>query len=128
MKLTFEIEGLEELKHEFAQATRVLKADLSDMSLQAAEAGVKEAKRNHPYTDRTHNLTDEAFAAPAIDRQGQTVADMVWPEDYASFVNKGTSRSKAYPFTPQAEERAEQALKSGVDIAVAHFTDRIESH
>lgn len=127
MHLTFEIEGLEELKRELDKSTEVLEGDLALMSIQAAEAGVSEAKRNHPYTDRTGDLTGEATVLKEFDSRGNTEAEMLWPENYASFVDKGTSRAKPYPFTPQAVERAEQALKSGVDISIAHFADRIES-
>lgn len=98
--------------------------------LDAAKQGINEAKRNHPYTDRTGTLSGYresedggATSAEQVDGlpDGEEAADMVWPPDYASFVDKGTSRSRAYPYTPQAREHAEKALQRNTERAVESF-------
>src|ERR1043166_3002481 len=78
--------------------------DTDNAAKNAADEGVKAEQADHPYTDRTRNPTGSAHVEPADGGEG---FDMVWPAPYANFVDKGTSRAKASPFTPIAEERAE---------------------
>lgn len=125
MTITVEIEGLDELQRDWGATVDELESDLRDASREAATAGVQEAQNNHPYTDRTYQLTETAHVEPYKDVDGAGVADMVWSKDYASFVDKGTSRSGPYPFTPQASERAESSLERGAEVAVAKAADRM---
>lgn len=103
--------GLDQLEH-----------DTHNAAFNAADEGVKEEQRDHPYTDRTYNLSASAHVEPAEDGPG---ADMVWPADYASYVNDGTERSKPYPFVPIAEKRAEQVLNYDLANAVDALKDKI---
>ncbi len=127
MTVTFtcEIEGIDELVREHHAACDDLDRDLRDASLAAAAAGVKQAQEQHPYTDRTYQLTETAHAEPSKDTSGEDSAEMVWSKEYASYVDKGTGRSAPYPFTPQARERAASSLDRGAEQAVKKLEDRM---
>lgn len=115
---TADIEGLEELKAEWAEGCDELGRDLETTTLLAAKDGIERAKTVHPYTDRTGNLTGEAHAN-ALARG----AAMVWGMTYASFVDQGTSRSRPYPFTPGAVAVAEESLDVHANAAVEKLCD-----
>lgn len=125
------IEGLDELKAHVNRAFDAFAADLREAALDAAAAGVLAAQADHPYKDwripgRSYRwrgalgLTDTSHAEqPRIGslRVGFE-AEMVWPADYAGFVNDGTSRSRPYPFVPTAERAADAKLASSTQRAV----------
>lgn len=113
MPFTATLEGLDELESSWNGAVTTMRDGLAEISLEAAAEGVREAQSNHPYTDRTHNLTGQSHA-----EQVDGEAEMVWPVAYAGFVDKGTSRAKPYPFTPQAEAVAEKVLAYGAEHVV----------
>lgn len=96
-----------------------LGSDLVEGNFQAAKAGVWEAQQDHPYTDRTQDLTNTAH--PIYNFDGQGNAAMNWPMFYAPFVNFGTSRSKPYPFVPIAKRKADADLKWHTRRAVERF-------
>lgn len=98
-------------EHEFAE-------DLHKAGLKAAKDGVELARASHRYTDRTGELTGEAHVEEDHATGGGI---MTWPADYASYVDKGTSRAKAYPFTPKAKKLAAVMLNEGVQNAVSKF-------
>lgn len=100
-----------------------LEHDTHNAAKNAADEGVKEEQRDHPYVDRTQNLTGSAHVEPADD--GGPGFDMVWPAEYASFVNQGTSRAAAFPFTPIAENRAEQVLKYDLANGIEEFKAKV---
>lgn len=87
----------------------------------AGDEGIRAEQADHPYTDRTYNLSGGAHVDPADD--GGPGVDMVWPADYASFVNDGTERARPYPFVPIAEERAEQVLHYDLANAIDALND-----
>lgn len=121
---------------EWAEARREFVAGLREDTLEAAKDGAEHARTHHAYQDRTYHLTDTVTAQPISagerDSFGQflpsadngAAAEIVWPMDYASFVDKGTSRSKAYPFSEEAEKVAGKSLDRRVRARVA----RIEEH
>ncbi len=113
MAFTVTLEGLDALESSWDGAVSEMKDGLTKVSVEAAAEGVKAAQANHPYTDRTRDLTDDAHA----ERTGDDV-EMVWPAEYAGFVDRGTTRSRPYPFTPQAEEMAEKVLAYGTEHVV----------
>jgi len=104
--------GLDGLEHDADRAAH-----------NAGDEGVKAEQADHPYTDRTYNLSASAHVEPTDD--GEPGVDMVWPADYASYVNDGTERSRPYPFVPIAEERAEQVLNYDLINAVDAFRDKV---
>lgn len=119
--ITVTIEGLDALRNDWRAASAELEVDLRGASLEAAAAGVAEAQDHHPYVDHTPDgLTGSSHA-----EQGENEAEMEWPVEYASFVDKGTSRMSAYPFTPQAEERAESELQRAAEASVNRFAERL---
>jgi len=129
------LEGVAELQADIVHAERQLDADLREATLEAAAAGVIEAQQNHPYQDHRDpkksarwrgaiGLTDTSHAEQGDGGSLRTGvhATMVWPADYASYVDKGTSRARAFPFTAQAEKVAEEKLEEGAARAVEKFT------
>lgn len=99
---------------ELERAVRAVSRDIRD-----------EAKRSHAYTDRTGRLTRSIAAAPtagrfsADDLEGSVVATM----PYASYVEDGTTRARAYQFLgtawvlsrDAAEQRVQDALERAID-------------
>jgi hypothetical protein len=124
------IEGLDELEHAWADEVKQLEWDLDKTALVAARAGVEAVREDHPYTDRTYQLTETARALPhtyAGDEEPGG-AMMIWPKGYAGFVDDGTSRSRAFPFSPKAAEVAEATLEHWsivlIDAMVARVSGR----
>lgn len=91
----------------------------------AADEGIREAQTHHPYTDRTFQLSGTAQASRVRGSKFEPSADMVWPAPYAGYVDEGTSRSRPYPFTPQAEAKADEVLAHKVEHAIDRFVSRI---
>ena len=99
---------------ELERAVRAVSRDIRD-----------EAKRSHAYTDRTGRLTRSIAAAPTSGRfsdgdlEGAVVATM----PYASYVEEGTTRARAYQYLGTAwvltrdasERRVQDALERAID-------------
>ena len=119
-----DIEGLTELDLDIALAVHELDEDLGQACLDGADAGVAEMQANHPYTDRSYRLSGEMHAEP-VDENGKRHAEMVIPAPYASYVDRGTSHAKPYPFTPQGEKAAEDKLHELAEKAVAEFCAKL---
>lgn len=56
------------------------------------------AKRNHPYTDRTGNLTSSIQPGTIVVTNKNVEAEIAARMKYASFVEGGTSRARPFPF------------------------------
>lgn len=125
LTFTVDIEGFTEFEVDVAYAAHELDADLLSGAHDAADYGVRSMQENHPYTDRTRHLTDDMFVDDATGPDGEREADMVIPADYARYVDEGTSRSLAYPFTPLGEHTASEALDANSEQAVARFVAKI---
>lgn len=121
--MTTRIEGLDELIADWHRECASLDTDLARGAMKAAGEGVAEAKANHPYTDRTGNLTDSAHVNPLSGGD----AEMVWPMPYAGYVDEGTVRSKPYPYTPQAQKKAADELDANSDKAAQALCDTISA-
>lgn len=80
-----------------------------------------EARADHPYTDRTGNLTASIEALPAQGsvRGGDLRATVVAGEEYASYVDSGRFR-----YLLPAAERVEGELADAADRALAAATTR----
>jgi len=100
-----------------------LEHDLHRAGMDAAKAGVDLAKASHGYQDRTGDLTSTAHVEENHATGGGI---MVWPEEYAGYVDKGTSRARAFPFTPKAKKLAGVMLNAGVNDAIARFKRALE--
>lgn len=109
------------LQRAWSEARHELESDLDEVGKTAAQAGIDASKENHPYADRTGDLTAHAHVEP--DPRGGGI--MVWSEDYASFVDEGTSRSNPYPFTPLALQVADRDLEYGAKHALDRFKAKL---
>lgn len=118
------LEGLDEFERELGAAMHELREDLAQASLAAADAGVSEMQANHPYTDRTYQLSGGMHAA-AVDGSDGREAEMRTQAEYASFVDKGTSRNRPYPFTPNGEAAAEKELEQLAKSAAQSFASKV---
>lgn len=76
----------------------------------AAEEGAEYAQRNHTYTDRTYDLTRGTTGRLLTFDRDSATAVLEWDEDYASYVDQGTRRSRAFPFSQEATLVAESEL------------------
>jgi len=134
LTIDVEVEGLDAVKARIHSAFAELEVDARGAALDAAAAGVLGAQEDHPYEDHREpgksyegdgaiGLTDTAHAVQLPDL---LAAEMVWPAPYAGFVDKGTSRSAPYPFTPHAVERAEYALDTYMHAALENFKRNAE--
>lgn len=134
MRAVVTIEGLTELRGTWKRAIAELEANVREAALDAAAAGILAAQTEHPYQDHRDpkksyrwkgalGLTDTSHAEQ--NRKGSQgegfEAEMVWPADYAYFVDRGTSRYEAYPFTPIATTTADLVLNNQVERALALF-------
>lgn len=118
-----EIEGVDELVAAVDRGQEDLRRKLADDNYESAREGIEAAQARHPYTDRTRVLS---FTAHPEHEQGSGDAFMFWPAEYGSYVDEGTSRNKAYPFTPMAEYAAESVLNKKVETDVDDFCRTIE--
>jgi hypothetical protein len=100
---------------------RDLLRDIDQATMDAARSGVWEAQQDHPYTDRTQQLTNTAH--PEKGKVGES--HMVWPMFYAGFVNDGTSRSRPYPFVPIALAKAREVLEEKIKKAVERMATAV---
>ena len=107
------------LASDWGRACAVIVVGLKSAVDKAIEEGAQEARDTHRYTDRTGDLTesigDRLISLTAYGAEGVIEATM----DYASYVENGTSRARAFPFMGQAYLKAERVLEREVDIAVA---------
>ena len=109
--------------HDASDGLDGLEHDADRAAHNAGDEGVKAEQADHPYTDRTYNLSGSAHVEATDD--GEPGVDMVWPANYASYVNSGTERSRPYPFVPIAEDRAKQVLDYDLENAVDRFKDTV---
>lgn len=111
------------LRDVLAAVDDVLVPGLDRAAVDAARAGVWAAQQDHPYTDRTQNLTNTAEPVPGPAGRGE--AEMVWVMPYAGFVDEGTSHARPYPFTPIARRAAGRALERGVADAASALSSAL---
>lgn len=92
-----------------------------DAMLAAAETVADEARANHPYIDRSHDLTDMTVPGAVTEHGNGVTAEVVGDTEYGGFVEEGTTRMAARPFLLPAYERREDevARQVGEDIARA---------
>ncbi len=60
------------------------------------------AKSNHPYVDRTGNLTNSIQPGRVIVQDDSVAGEIAARMGYASFVEGGTSRARPFPFLAPA--------------------------
>jgi len=125
--MRYQLEGIDELVRDGLSASSELDHNLDECARDAAEKGLVAFTQQHPYTDRTFNLTASArVERPTYATAGHHVRDMVWGgEDsdapYAEFVE----RMPNYKFTTAAAEEAQRVLDVDVVHAVGIFEDKL---
>lgn len=90
-----------------------------------AQGAAQHARAEHPYTDRTGNLTASIEALPARTVGDRVEGGVVAGAIYASYVDEGTDRSRPYPFMepaaqatePYVDEIAERGLRAATTAA-----------
>ena len=104
MEIDAEFRGLDEA---FDALTRALEPGVREGLERIAEAVAVAAATEHPYTDRTGNLTASIEATPATGTlaDGTLTATVVAGEEYASYVDERPE----YAFLKPARRRIEQA-------------------
>lgn len=117
MTITVDLEGLSDLE-------RLLSLDRLTTNVarsvhDAAALGVEAEQNQHPYTDRTYNLTSTAKVDPVSSDPFEPEVDMYWPAEYAGFVDERAQ----FAFTPTAIEAAETAIEYGIESVVDDFID-----
>lgn len=123
---TVTVEGVEQFEQRWLRAFDELERDSRGAASQGAHAGVEKMQADHPYTDRTYNLTQSMAAVDFVpdvetDDGIEHGAEIVVGAEYASFVDRGTSRSRPYPFTPKAERAAEREAMRAERDALRNF-------
>ena len=118
------LNGLDELIAEF---TAGVDEGLRVAFSQTAAGIASTARADHPYTDRTGDLTasTEGLPAQGSAMQGTLRGAVVAGMDYASYVEQGTTRSAPYPFLGPAgdandgylAELGEEALQRAADAS-----------
>lgn len=89
---------IEDLEHAWFQIYDDFARDsLPEAVLDACNDALEDFTHDHPYTDRTHHLTDDAWARIARVSDNGTFAEIRWPAKYASFVDKGTRAHEIRP-------------------------------
>lgn len=75
---------------------------------------VNDAKQDHPYKDRTGNLTNSIQPGDVVVDDNEVTAFVEARMQYASFVEFGTSRAVPYPFLVPAMLRQVKNFKQAV--------------
>ncbi len=75
---------------------------------------VNDARNNHPYTDRTGNLTNSIQPGRVEVTDSEVLAYVEARMEYASFVEFGTSRAHPYPFLTPAMLREAPTFRRNI--------------
>lgn len=118
------LDGLDEL---LSTLEVVVGDELAAALTRGAEAVAFTAKADHPYTDRTGNLTASIEALPAVGslRDGTLAASVVAGMGYASFVEQGTAHSAPYPYLEPALDANEGRIEEEAERGLAQAVDRV---
>lgn len=120
MKITFDLEGVEELSADFHAGIDTLGQDLQHAVLEAADAAISEMQGNHPYQDRTFLLSGGMYVKPGRMTRLTANAEVRFQAPYANIVEDGQEgRARPYPITPQGIQAADIRLQQCVDDAAA---------
>jgi hypothetical protein len=112
------------LESDWHGETHEIGRDLGRAVKLSAEEGAAHARENHPYTDRSSNLTLSIGGYLVEQSELGAEGEIEAKADYASYVDKGTSRSKPYPFMDEAEKVANQALERETALVALRAEER----
>ena len=117
------IEGLDALVATAHAADSKLRDDMAMATHGAAKDGVKAEQADHPYTDRTYQLTETARATAPESVGGGVESEMVWKKFYASFVTRVSGGR--FDYRPVAERAARTSLQRLATEAAQRFADKL---
>lgn len=108
ISLQFEFDT-REVRDAFASLASGLDEALEGAVRAGAAVVVQQAKSQHSYRDRTGRLTRSirAYAPRGRFTRGTLAVEIIADTPYASYVERGTSRSRAYPYLTPAWERSD---------------------
>jgi hypothetical protein len=102
---------LSEFRACVAKTLTAVESRLEQSVERTAGATVAFAKRIGPFKDRTTNLRTRIVARFVSSGGGSVTWEVLSPMYYSKFVDRGTSRSRPYPFMTPAEAEAERVLR-----------------
>ncbi len=123
--INISIEGFEELNESWKRESIHMQQDLGHCVQEAADAGIAEMQRNHPYQDQTYKLSGGMYTTPVQVGARVIRCDIKFMAKYARWVNDGTRYAKPYPFIPQGKRVAQEKLDLCVHQALARFWARV---
>lgn len=112
------ISGQEELLNNLSAYEQVKVAEIYQAMATVQAMTVNEARKKHPYKDRTTNLTKSIQAGVGVIQDDYVSAEIKAEAEYASWVEMGTSRSKPYPFLTPAIEKNQATFFRAVQKAM----------
>ncbi len=115
------IDGAAALEALFAEAAYSLQGDTDRATLAAADEAVTAMHREHPYTDRTYNLSMSMHAEPKLVAGEEHSAVIHVEASYASYVD----RKRRFNFTKLAERTAERVLNQEEREAVRRYEQKV---
>jgi HK97 gp10 family phage protein len=113
-----EINGMDNLVHNLSKySDEMVKGVVVAAQLSQALI-VNDAKTDHPYVDRSGNLTDSIQPGDVVIEDDEISAFVEARMQYASYVEFGTSRAKPYPFLVPAMLRQQSNFKRNVAVQI----------
>ncbi len=96
--MSIEISGMDELVRNLSNYSKKAIEGVVRAAQISQALVVNDARSDHPYIDRTGNLTNSIQAGAVEVSDNKVEAEVQARMEYASFVEYGTSRARAYPF------------------------------
>lgn len=114
MSLKVEIKGMDQLVRNLSRyPDELLKGVVAAVQMTQAMI-VNDARADHAYTDRTGNLTNSIMPGEVEITDEEVTGYVEARMQYATFVEFGTSRAKAYPFLTPAMLRNAKTFRDNV--------------
>lgn len=110
------------LGREFARAA--VEAMREDVQA-ACEEAIADEQAEHPYQDRTYQLTDTAVGKLESSDATSATGVLVWPQDYASYVDEGTRHARAFPFVERTVDHAGKILLFRLESTLERTLERL---
>jgi len=112
------VNGQEELLRNLSKYEAEKVKDIYEAAAAVQAIVVNDARADHPYKDRTTNLTKSIMAGVVNVEDDNVTAEVKAEAEYASYVEMGTSRSKPYPFLYPAVMRAQKIFLNAMRKAL----------
>ena len=112
--MSLQVLGRDQLVHNLAKVQGEL-LDALVVAVEISQAGVSNfAKANHPYVDRTGQLTNSIQPGAVVVAKDNITGEIIADKAYASWVELGTSRSRPFPFLYPALAQEAQKFSNRV--------------